>query len=149
MNGKIYLIPNTLGDVPPLETMPLSVKKIIEDIDIYIVENEKSARRFIKSVSSSKAQSSLRLFPLNKFTNASELPTYLEPCKQGVSIGLISDAGCPSVADPGSEIVRLAHQNNIQVVPCSLSLFINFFYFFSALFLFIYRTFSSNNVIAK
>ena len=117
MIGKIYLIPNTLGDVPPLETMPLSVKKIIEEIDIYIVENEKSARRFIKSVSSSKVQSSLRLFPLNKFTNASEIPTYLEPCKQGVSIGLISDAGCPGVADPGAEVVRLAHQNNIQVVP--------------------------------
>ena len=82
MNGKIYLIPNTLGDVPPLETMPLSVKKIIEEIDIYIVENEKSARRFIKSISSSKAQSSLRLFPLNKFTNASEIPTYLEPSKE-------------------------------------------------------------------
>ncbi len=117
MNGKLYLIPNTLGDVAPLETMPISVKKIIEEIDIYIVENEKSARRFIKSVSASKLQSALRLFPLNKFTAPSEIPTYLQPCKQGISVGLISDAGCPGVADPGAEVVRLAHQNAIKVVP--------------------------------
>jgi 16S rRNA (cytidine1402-2'-O)-methyltransferase len=117
MNGKLYLIPSTLGDVPQLETMPLSIKRTIEEIDIYIVENEKSARRYIKSVSATKSQSSLRLFPLNKFTNPSEIPAYLQPCKQGISVGLISDAGCPGVADPGAEVVRLAHENNIQVVP--------------------------------
>ena len=54
---------------------------------------------------------------MNKFTNPSEIPAYLQPCKQGISIGLISDAGCPGVADPGAEVVRLAHENNIQVVP--------------------------------
>ena len=117
MNGKLYLIPSTLCDAPPLETMPLSIKRTIEEIDIYIVENEKSARRYIKSVSATKLQSGLRLFPLNKFTNPSEIPAYLQPCKQGISIGLISDAGCPGVADPGAEVVRLAHENNIQVVP--------------------------------
>ncbi|MGB2386388.1 MAG: SAM-dependent methyltransferase [Flavobacteriaceae bacterium] len=117
MSGKLYLIPNTLGDVAPLETMPISIKKIIEEVDIYIVENEKSARRFIKSVSASKPQSELRLFPLNKFTAPSEIPAYLQPCKQGISVGLISDAGCPGVADPGAEVVRLAHQNSIKVVP--------------------------------
>ena len=117
MNGKLYLIPSTLGDAPPLETMPLSIKRTIEEIDIYIVENEKSARRFIKSISATKLQSGLRLFPLNKFTNPSEIPAYLQPCKQGISIGLISDAGCPGVADPGAEVVRLAHENNIQIVP--------------------------------
>jgi 16S rRNA (cytidine1402-2'-O)-methyltransferase len=117
MSGKLYMIPNTLGDVAPLETMPISIKKIIEKIDIYIVENEKSARRFIKSVSASKSQSDLKLFSLNKFTDPSEIPTYLKPCKQGVSVGLVSDAGCPGVADPGAEVVRLAHQNGITVVP--------------------------------
>ena len=117
MIGTLYLIPNTLGDVAPLETMPISIKKIIEQIDVYIVENEKSARRFIKSVSASKPQSDLTLFPLNKFTAASEIPTYLQPCIQGISVGLISDAGCPGVADPGAEVVRLAHENGIKVVP--------------------------------
>lgn len=117
MIGKLYLIPNTLGDVPPLETMPISIKKTIEDLDIYIVENEKSARRFIKAISASKLQSDLKLFSLNKFTDPSEIPAFLQPCSQGISVGLISEAGCPSVADPGAEVVRLAHHNNIQVVP--------------------------------
>ena len=68
-------------------------------------------------MSASKPQSELRLFPLNKFTAPSEIPTYLQPCDQGISVGLISDAGCPGVADPGAEVVRLAHQNSIEVVP--------------------------------
>ncbi len=115
--GKLYLIPTTLGDTEPLNVLPLTVKKIIEHIDTYIVENEKTARRFIKKISSSKKQSALKLFPLNKFTNENELPSYLEPCKNGVDVGLISEAGCPGVADPGAEIVKIAHKNNIKVVP--------------------------------
>lgn len=115
--GKLYLIPTTLGDTEPLNVLPLTVKKIIERIDTYIVENEKTTRRFIKKINSGKKQSTLKLFPLNKFTNTIELPSYLEPCKKGIDVGLISDAGCPGVADPGAEIVKLAHENNIQVVP--------------------------------
>ena len=115
--GKLYLIPTTLGDTDPLNVLPLSVKKVIEQLDIYIVENEKTARRDIKKICPSKVQSSLTLFPLNKFTDANELPTYLEPCKRGLSVGLLSEAGCPGVADPGADIVKLAHQNNIKVVP--------------------------------
>jgi len=115
--GKLYLIPTTLGDTEPLNVLPLTVKKIIERVDTYIVENEKTARRFIKKISSSKQQSSLKLFPLNKFTVASELPSYIEPCKRGIDVGIISDAGCPGVADPGAEVVKIAHENNIKVVP--------------------------------
>ena len=69
MTGKLYLIPTGLGDNAPLEILPISIKKIIESIDVYIVENEKSARKFIKSVSSGKSQASLTLFSLNKFTD--------------------------------------------------------------------------------
>ncbi|AEG99856.1 MULTISPECIES: SAM-dependent methyltransferase [unclassified Lacinutrix] len=115
--GKLYLIPTTLGDTEPLNVLPLTVKKIIEHVDFYVVENEKTARRDIKKISPSKKQANLTLFPLNKFTNASELPSYLEPCKKGIDVGLLSEAGCPGVADPGAEIVKLAHQNNIKVVP--------------------------------
>ena len=115
--GKLYLIPTTLGDTEPLNVLPLTVKKIIEQVDIYIVENEKTARRDIKKISPGKKQASLTLFPLNKFTNASELPSYLEPCKKGLNVGLLSEAGCPGVADPGADIVKLAHENNIKVVP--------------------------------
>jgi len=115
--GKLYLIPTTLGETEPLNVLPLSVKKVIEHVDIFIVENEKTARKDIKRISASKQQSSLKLFPLNKFTEESELPTYLEPCLQGQDVGLLSEAGCPGIADPGAEIVKIAHQKNIQVVP--------------------------------
>tara|TARA_B110000003_G_scaffold140024_1_gene141602 strand:- start:6717 stop:7424 length:708 start_codon:yes stop_codon:yes gene_type:complete len=117
MTGKLYLIPTSLGDSAPLETIPISIKKIIESIDVYIVENEKSARRFIKTVSSGKSQSSLTLFTLNKFTDPLEIPLYLEECYKGNNIGLLSDAGCPAVADPGAEVVKIAHQKNIKTIP--------------------------------
>lgn len=116
-NGKLYLIPTRLGDSPPLEVLPISVKKIIEQIDYYIVENEKTARAFIKKVNSRKPQSSLVLFKLNKFTDILDLPKFLEPCSQGEDIGLISEAGCPGIADPGADIVSIAHQKNIKVIP--------------------------------
>ena len=118
MIGNLYLIPNTLGEVALLEVLPIAVKKKIEDIDIYIVESEKSARRFIKAICPDKSQEKLKLFTLNKFTESLEIPNYLNPCiEQGESIGLISDAGCPAVADPGSEVVRFAHEKKIRVVP--------------------------------
>jgi 16S rRNA (cytidine1402-2'-O)-methyltransferase len=115
--GKLYLIPTRLGDNPPLEVLPLSVKKIIEHIDDYIVENEKTARRFIKRISPKKLQPLLRLNVLNKYTPQSELNGFLEPCLNGKDMGLLSEAGCPAIADPGADIVNIAHQNNIRVVP--------------------------------
>ncbi len=115
--GKLYLIPTRLGDNPPLEVLPISIKKIIEHIDHYIVENEKSARRFIKRVSPNKSQPSLKLQVLNKYTTETERSTYLNICLEGVSVGLLSEAGCPAIADPGADIVSLAHQMDIQVVP--------------------------------
>ena len=117
MTGKLYLIPTGLGDNAPLEVLPISVKKIIEQIDTYIVENEKAARKFIKTISSGKSQASLNLFSLNKFTDHLEIPSFLEECLAGNSIGLLSDAGCPGVADPGAEVVKIAHQKHIQVIP--------------------------------
>lgn len=115
--GKLYLIPTTLGENPPLEVLPISVKKIIEDTNTFIVENEKLARRFIKKMSPKKSQPSLELFLLNKFTQPIELPEFLEPCLKGENVGLLSDAGCPGVADPGAEVVKLAHEKDIKVVP--------------------------------
>ena len=115
--GKLYLIPTRLGDNPPLEVLPISIKKIIEQLDHYIVENEKTARRFIKRVSPNKSQPSLRLQVLNKYTTEAERNTFLDACQDGISIGLVSEAGCPAIADPGADIVRLAHQMDIIVVP--------------------------------
>jgi 16S rRNA (cytidine1402-2'-O)-methyltransferase len=115
--GKLYLIPTRLGDNPPLEVLPISVKKIIELVDDYIVENEKSARRFIKIIDSRKQQSTLKFEILNKYTQAEEIQHFLDTCKSGKSMGLLSEAGCPGIADPGADVVKLAHENNIQVVP--------------------------------
>ena len=115
--GCLYLIPTRLGDNPPLEVLPLSIKKVLEKVDDYIVENEKTSRRFIKRVIPSKPQSSLNIQILNKYTVSEELSSFLNPCLMGKDMGLLSEAGCPAIADPGSEIVKLAHQNHIKVVP--------------------------------
>ncbi|MEH6536289.1 MAG: SAM-dependent methyltransferase [Psychroserpens sp.] len=115
--GKLYLIPTRLGDNPPLEVLPISVKKIIELVDDYIVENEKTARGFIKKVDSRKQQSNLNFKILNKYTQPEEIQNFIDDCKNGKPMGLLSEAGCPGIADPGADIVRLAHDNNIQVVP--------------------------------
>lgn len=115
--GQLFLIPTTLGDNSPLEVLPISVKKAIENITHYIVENEKTARRFIKKITPNKAQASLVLYPLNKFTKDNELQHYLDAVDQGEDIGLISEAGLPAIADPGAVIVKLAHEKNIKVTP--------------------------------
>lgn len=115
--GKLYLIPTRLGVNPTLEVLPISIKKVIENLDNYIVENEKTARRFIKRITPNKSQPSLKLQVLNKYTTEAEKDTFLNPCLEGISIGLLSEAGCPAVADPGADIVSLAHQMNIRVVP--------------------------------
>ncbi len=117
MKGKLYLIPTTLGEREPLEVMPLSVKKIIEQVDYYIVENQKSARRFIKKISPKKSQPDLQLMPLDKYADEQETLRYLDVCEQGNNVGLLSEAGVPAIADPGATIVALAHQKGIQVVP--------------------------------
>lgn len=118
MIGKLYLIPTTLGDeTEPLEVMPLSVKKVIEQIDYYIVENEKSARRFIKKISPKKQQATLTIKLLDKYAIEEETQKYLDVCAQGFNVGLLSEAGVPAIADPGASIVKLANQKNIRVIP--------------------------------
>ena len=116
-SGKLYLIPTTMGAANPMQVLPIQVKEIMQDLDIYIVENEKTARRHIKQLLPEKQQSILKFFSLNKFTEASEIPSFLNDCKEGKDIGLLSEAGCPGVADPGAEIVKIAHNEAIQVIP--------------------------------
>jgi 16S rRNA (cytidine1402-2'-O)-methyltransferase len=115
--GKLFLIPCPLGDLAPLDSLSPQIKTAIEQQQHFIVENEKEARRFIKRISPEKKQNELQLYPLNKYTTELEYRRYLDVCESGTSIGLISDAGCPGIADPGGVIVALAHQKNIQVVP--------------------------------
>ncbi|HEU0138000.1 MAG TPA: SAM-dependent methyltransferase [Flavobacterium sp.] len=115
--GKLYLIPTTLGDVEPIDVLPQTVRRATEFIQDYIVENEKTARKFIKSINPEKVQSDLRLSSLNKHTEASEHVSMIQPCMEGRNVGLMSEAGCPGVADPGAAIVKIAHERGIQVVP--------------------------------
>ena len=115
--GNLYLIPTLLGNTEPLEVLPLAVKMRVETLRHYIVENEKSARAFIKKVAPNVPQSSLVLVTLNKYTPEDEKAEYLNACLQGSHIGLMSEAGAPGIADPGAEIVAMAHRKGIQVVP--------------------------------
>jgi 16S rRNA (cytidine1402-2'-O)-methyltransferase len=90
---------------------------MVELIDHYIVENEKSARRFIKKITPKKSQPSLTIMKLDKYAEELETRTFLDVCEQGISVGLLSEAGVPAVADPGATIVKLAHEKGIKVVP--------------------------------
>lgn len=115
--GKLYLIPTTLGEMNPDDVLPATIKRTIDFIDHYIVENEKTARRFIKSVHPEKKQPDLKISVLNKHTDIAEHTEFIRPLLYGQNIGLMSEAGCPGVADPGAVIVKLAHEKGIQVIP--------------------------------
>lgn len=115
--GKLYLIPTTLGEMNPDDVLPATIKRSIDFIDYYIVENEKTARKFIKSVHPEKKQPELKLFLLNKHTETKEHLEFIKPLLEGHNVGLMSEAGCPGVADPGAVIVKIAHEKGIQVVP--------------------------------
>ncbi|MDX1752243.1 16S rRNA (cytidine1402-2'-O)-methyltransferase [Salinimicrobium sediminis] len=116
-SGKLYLLPTTLGDNDPMEVLPASVQQKVQRLEIFIAENEKTARRAIKKLVPEKSQPSLKFFLLNKHTDPAEIPSFLNACKEGEDIGLLSEAGCPGVADPGAEVVKIAHRERIQVVP--------------------------------
>jgi 16S rRNA (cytidine1402-2'-O)-methyltransferase len=115
--GKLYLIPTTLGESDPSDVLPIRISRTIDFIDDYIVENEKTARKFIKSTNPRKIQAELKISTLNKHTETREHLSMIQPCFEGKNIGLMSEAGCPGVADPGAVIVKLAHEKGIQVIP--------------------------------
>ena len=114
--GKLYLIPAPLGE-NAVETIPAYVIDILHRLDYFIAERAKTARHFIKSTNPVKPFDELSFFELNKYTLPEELNTFLNPALEGHDIGLLSEAGCPGVADPGAVIVKMAHQRNIEVVP--------------------------------
>tara|TARA_B110000438_G_scaffold302805_1_gene361784 strand:- start:745 stop:1446 length:702 start_codon:yes stop_codon:yes gene_type:complete len=114
--GSLYLIPNYLGE-PSKHKFDITILSTIEKIEYFIFENEKPGRAFIKSILPQKSQAKLIVSVLNKFTNEESLISFLGPCLEGNNIGLISDAGCPGIADPGAKIVSIAHEKKITVVP--------------------------------
>lgn len=113
----IYLIPTTLGGSSISSVIPGDSETIISDIKFFIVENIRTARRFLKKVNRNIDIDELTFFELNKHTKRREIDNFLIPATAGHNIGVISEAGCPGIADPGAEIVKIAHEKNIRVVP--------------------------------
>ncbi|MDR0538287.1 MAG: SAM-dependent methyltransferase [Tannerellaceae bacterium] len=117
MQPALYLIPVTLGDTPHAQVLPEQNKEIIRQITHFIVENTRSARRFLKQANPQIDINHLTFCELNLHTAPTEYATFLLPLEQGLPIGLISEAGCPAIADPGAEIVAIAQQKGYVVQP--------------------------------
>ena len=115
--GKLYMIPTTLGECDVNKILPLYVKEHLHNLDEFIVENSKTARAFLKKMDIPTPQNELKIHVLNKHTPIEEIHGFLNACRNGTNLGLISEAGCPGVADPGAEITKMAHKEDIQVVP--------------------------------
>lgn len=113
----LYLIPTPLGAIPPDWVLPSETTRIARRLDYFIVENAKSARAFLKQIGTDTPLQQLDLRELSEHTAASMLPHLLAPLLAGRDAGLLSEAGCPAVADPGADLVRLAHGHGIPVKP--------------------------------
>lgn len=115
--GTLYLIPTTLSDSPLRQILPDGNADVIVRLKVFIVENVRTARRFLKQVDKGIVIDELRFFELNQHTVPEQIASYLEPLLQGSDVGIISEAGCPAIADPGADVVALAQQKGIKVVP--------------------------------
>ena len=113
----LYLIPNTLGDSSIDSVIPTQIKELVNTIDHYVVEDLRSARRYLRKLEIKKSIDELHFTELNEHTKPEEIPALLHPAKEGKNIGIISEAGCPAVADPGALLVKLAHEVDIKVIP--------------------------------
>lgn len=117
MTGKLYLIPTPISEENIAWAMPAAVQQCIAELAYFIVEHPKTARQFLKQISSKHALQTLNMQILDEHTPSDDLVTLLDPLLAGHDVGLLSEAGCPAVADPGAELVRLAHRNNIRIIP--------------------------------
>lgn len=115
--GNLYLIPNTLGEDNFSFILPDEVKSVIESLDYYIVENERTARAYIKRLLPDKIQKDIHVEIIDKHTDPLDLPGFLKPIENGKNAGIISEAGVPCIADPGAEIVSIAHRKGLKVIP--------------------------------
>jgi 16S rRNA (cytidine1402-2'-O)-methyltransferase len=115
--GVLWLIPTPLGEVAPAAVLPATVVERARSLRYFLAEEPKSARAFLKAVGHPHPIASLRIERLDRDTPADALPGLLEPVRQGSDAGVVSEAGCPAVADPGASLVRLAHRQGIRVIP--------------------------------
>ncbi len=117
MIPALYLIPNLLGETPVEQVLPPYNREIILGIRHFIVEDVRTARRFLKLVDRSIDIDQLTFYTLNKHTNPEEVASMLRPLEEGSPMGVISEAGCPAVADPGADVVAIAQRKGLQVIP--------------------------------
>lgn len=117
MQPALYLIPVTLGDTPLDRVIPDYNREVIRRIRFFIVENVRTARRFLKKAEPALVIDELTFYELNKHTSAEEIAGFLAPLARGEEMGVLSEAGCPAVADPGADVVSLAQRKNYRVVP--------------------------------
>ncbi|MCF0159560.1 MAG: SAM-dependent methyltransferase [Bacteroidaceae bacterium] len=117
METALYLIPVELGETPVSQVLPEYNHRVILGIKHFIVENVRSARRFLKRVDKDIDIDELTFYTLNKHTSPKEISTYLDALQCGMPMGVISEAGCPAVADPGADVVAIAQRRGLRVVP--------------------------------
>lgn len=117
MPATLYLIPTSLGETALDRILPSYNTEIINQLRYFIVEDVRTARRFLKKVNTAIDIDSLTFFVLNQHTSDEEIAGYLKPMGQGNDMGVISEAGCPAIADPGADVVAMAQQANYKVVP--------------------------------
>lgn len=124
--ATLFLIPNCIGDTSIDRALPPYTKTIVAGLQHFLVEEEKSARRLIKQLAPERNIRELSIERLNEHTKPEELDVLIRPLREGHSVGVISEAGCPAIADPGADVVRKAHELGITVVPligpCSIVL---------------------------
>ncbi|MCB2378802.1 SAM-dependent methyltransferase [Hymenobacter sp. BT635] len=117
MKGTLYLIPTVLADDTAAQVLPAQVATQVAALSYFLVENARTARRFIKSVAPAQVIESLRISVIDKDSTEAQIQEALKAVVAGQDAGVISEAGCPGVADPGAEVARLAHKLGIRVVP--------------------------------
>ncbi len=117
MQASLFLIPVTLGETEHRKVLPEYNKEIISGIRHFIVENIRTARRFLKKTDPAIVIDELTFYELNKHTTADQVAGYLSPLSKGEPMGIISEAGCPAIADPGADVVAIAQQKGYTVVP--------------------------------
>ena len=117
MQPSLFLIPVTLGETAIDHVLPPHNREIISQISYFIVENIRSARRFLKKTDDTIDIDKLTFFELNKHTSSNSISDFLKPISEGYAVGVISEAGCPAIADPGADVVAIAQRKNIPVIP--------------------------------
>ncbi|MFZ4456775.1 MAG: SAM-dependent methyltransferase [Bacteroidales bacterium] len=117
MQSALYLIPVTLGETDLSKVLPAFNLTIIKSLSHFVVEDIRSARRFLKKCDSSIEIDNLTFFELNKYTSPTIISDYLKPLVSGFSVGVLSEAGCPAIADPGAAVVEIAQSKGYKVVP--------------------------------